>query len=69
MSEIANYQVVQLISSATGFFLTIIGAIAKLTELISREQFINISFVALILLIAIPFFIEYVARQDGNETN
>lgn len=69
MHDIHNYQVIQLISSAIGFFLTIMGAIARLTVLISREQFINVSFVALILLLVIPFFIEYVVGQNENGNN
>jgi hypothetical protein len=69
MHDIKNYQVFQLISSAIGFFLTISGAIARLIEWVNREQFISVSFVSLIFLIVIPFFIEYVVRRGENEEN
>lgn len=69
MLDTPNHQVIQIISSAIGFFLTIMGAIARLNEFISKEHFVNVSFVALIFLIVIPFLIAYYIGQKEDETN
>jgi hypothetical protein len=70
MRWLTTLEMIQLISSATGITLTFVGAILRLNDIVTRENFINIAFTAIILFAVIPFFLEYIRRMNiDNEEN
>jgi hypothetical protein len=63
MQWLSTSETIQIISSTVGFALTISSGILRLLEMITKEQFYNLSFVSIILMILVPFFIEYALRD------